>query len=84
MLISLRSILQVFMERVVAKFTYIRTKNVNFIDQSHKPINIKFIQILPGEEGESKEKATVEEKKEEDEIDPLDAYMQEVQQVRIY
>lgn len=41
------------------------------------------INIL-GEEGESKEKQPVEEKKvEEDEIDPLDAYMQEVQQVRL-
>lgn len=40
---------------------------------------------MPGEEGagEAKEKPVVEEKleEEEDEIDPLDAYMQEVQQV---
>lgn len=40
---------------------------------------------MPGEEGagEAKEKPVIEEKpeEEEDEIDPLDAYMQEVQQV---
>lgn len=39
-----------------------------------------------GEDSEAKEKQAAAEKKEkeeEDEIDPLDAYMQEVQQVRI-
>lgn len=38
--------------------------------------------LIVGEDGEAKEKANAEAKKEEeDEIDPLDAYMQEVQQV---
>lgn len=37
-----------------------------------------------GEDGEGKEKQSIEEKiEEEDEIDPLDAYMQEVQQVSV-
>lgn len=43
-----------------------------------------FVPQYSGEDGEAKEKAVVEEKiDEEDEIDPLDAYMQEVQQVHI-
>lgn len=40
--------------------------------------------LCSGEDSEAKEKQAAEEKRlEEEEMDPLDAYMQEVQQVRL-
>lgn len=44
-----------------------------------------FIHLFLGEDGESKEKNNIALEKEEvkDEIDPLDAYMQEVQQASV-
>lgn len=43
--------------------------------------NFHVFSSIGEEDREAKEKQLAEEKKEEDEMDPLDAYMQEVQQV---